>query len=175
MAFNPASMQPDNDRPMLRHTLATLAYRAGKALRDSPPNFATHRIGEATRTPLDIVGHLGDLIEWAESLADGQWSWKAASLADWDGDVARFFAALARLDKRLASSDPLGHPATVIFQGPIADAFTHVGQLAMLRGHAGAALRPESFAKAEITTGRVGPDQSTNRREFDGDASAKKK
>jgi hypothetical protein len=167
-------MQPDTDLPMLRHTLATLAYRAGKSLRNAPPGFATHRIGNATRTPLELVGHLGDLIEWAESMADGQWNWRAASIGDWDGDVARFYAALARLDERLTSPAPLGHPATIIFQGPIADAFTHVGQLAMLRGHAGATVRPESFAKAEITPGRVGLEQSTNRREFDGDASKKK-
>ena len=68
----------------------------------------------------------------------------------------------------------LGHSAMIIFQGPVADAFTHVGQLAMLRGHAGSAVRPESFARAEIARGRVGLDQSTNRREFDGDASKKK-
>ncbi|HUR27610.1 MAG TPA: hypothetical protein VM509_05440 [Planctomycetota bacterium] len=159
---------------MLRHTVATLAYRAGKALRDPPANFANHRIGEATRTPLEIVGHLGDLVEWAGSLAEGQWTWKASSIGEWDGDVARFYAALARLDERLASDAPLGHTAPLIFQGPISDAFTHVGQLAMLRGHAGSALRPESFAKAEIIPGRVGRDQSPNRREFDGDASKKR-
>ena len=88
-------MQPDHDRNMLRHTLATLAYRAGKSLRDPPPGFASHRIGAATRTPLEIVGHLGDLIEWAESLADGQGTWKASSIGDWDGDVARYFSAMA--------------------------------------------------------------------------------
>src|SRR5690349_23426340 len=135
-------MNPDTDRPMLRHAVATLAYRAGKSLRDAPPGFATHRIGDATRTPLEIVGHLGDLIEWAVSLAEGSWTWKAASLGDWDGDVARFYAAMTRLDERLASPAPLGHTAPIIFQGPIADAFTHVGQLAMLRGHMGAAVRP---------------------------------
>jgi hypothetical protein len=166
-------MQSDNDRSLLRHTVATLSYQAGKALRDPPPGFAHHRIGAATRTPLEIVGHLGDLIEWAASLADGQWTWKASSIGEWDGDVVRFYAAMTRLDARLASDAPLGHPAPIIFQGPIADAFTHVGQVAMLRGHAGAAVRPESFAKAEITPGRVGPDQSLNRREFEGDASKK--
>jgi len=156
---------------LLRHTVATLAYRAEKVLRDAPDGFAQHRIGPATRTPLEIVGHLGDLIEWAESLAGGGWQWKAAARGEWDADVARFFDALARLDARLASDAPLGHPAPIVFQGPIADALTHVGQIALLRGHHGVPVRPESFARAEIEPGRVGREQSERRKEFDGDAS----
>lgn len=159
------------DRALLRHALATLAYRAEKVLRDAPADFARHSIGAATRTPLEIVGHLGDLLEWACALADGDRNWKAASLRDWDGDIARFFAALTRLDARLCADAPLGHPAAMIFQAPIADALTHVGQLALLRGHAGHPQRPESYARAEIQIGRVGRDQSDKRFEFDGDAS----
>ena len=128
----------------------------------------------SSRTPLEITGHLGDLLEWAVALAQGEWTWKPASTGAWDGDVERFFAALAKLDTRLAAPEPLGHTERVIFQGPIADALTHVGQLAMLRRLAGSAVRPESFARADITAGRVGRAQSTTRREFDGDASKKR-
>jgi hypothetical protein len=126
------------------------------------------------RSPLEIVGHLGDLIDWADQLAQGQWVWKASRLGEWKGDVDRFFAALARLDARLASDTPLGYPAGVIFQGPIADALTHVGQLAMLRRLTGSPVRPESYGRAQIQAGRVGLEQSQERREFDGDASAPK-
>ncbi len=164
----------DHDARFLRHTLATLAYRAEKVLRDPPPDFAGHRIGQESRTPLEIVGHLGDLLEWAVSLAGGQWTWKASSVGEWNADVERFFWGLAKLDAHLDSGAPLGHPAAQIFQGPIADALTHVGQIAMLRGHAGSPVRPESFARAEITLGRVGREQASSRREFDGDASAKR-
>lgn len=169
-----APTPPADERTLLRHALATLAYRAEKVLRDPPAGFAQHSIGAAQRTPLALVGHLGDLIEWAVALCDGQWTWKAASCGDWERDLARFFAALAQLDARLASAQPLGHPIPLIFQGPIADAFTHVGQLALLRSHMGAAARPESFARAQIELGRVGLDQSRERREFDGDASARR-
>jgi hypothetical protein len=168
-----AADSASDDVRFLRHTLATLAYRAEKVLRDAPQGFAEHRIGSGSRSPLEIVGHLGDLLEWGEALAGGQWTWKAASSGDWNRDVARFFDALARLDAKLAQGE-LGHPATQIFQGPIADALTHVGQIAMLRGHFGAPVRPESFARAEIVAGRVGREQSATRREFDGDASAKR-
>jgi hypothetical protein len=161
------------ERSLLRHALATLAYRAEKVLRDPPAAFSGQRVVAEVRSPLEIVGHLGDLVEWAEQLAQGQWIWKAASVGEWEADVERFYAALARLDARLAADTALGHPASVIFQGPIADALTHVGQLAMLRRLAGSPVRPESYGRAEIRTGRVGREQSTTRREFDGDASGR--
>jgi hypothetical protein len=162
------------ERAMLRHTLATLAYRAEKVLRDIPDGFATLQLAPGVRTPLELVGHLGDLLEWATRTAHGQWVWKPESVGEWNADVDRFYAAIAELDRFLASDAPLGHPAGVIFQGPIADALTHVGQLAMLRRLAGAPVRPESYGRAQITAGRVGRDQSAERREFDGDASARR-
>jgi hypothetical protein len=162
------------ERSLLRHTVATLAYRAEKVLRDPPAAFAGCRAGADTRSALEIVGHLGDLLEWAEQMAQGHWTWKAASIGNWESDVERFFAALARLDARLAGEAPLGHPPGVIFQGPVADALTHVGQLALLRRLAGSPVRPESYGRAEIQPGRVGRDQSSQRREFDGDASVRR-
>ncbi len=172
-------MQPAHDAAaieagFLRHTLATLAYRAEKVLRDPPAELAAHRLGEGSRSALEIVGHMGDLLSWAADMAAGRGTWKAESVGEWQADVARFFNALARLDAHVASGAPLGQPATVIFQAPIADALTHVGQIALLRGHLGARVRPESYARAEIALGRVGPDQSPKRREFDGDASTRR-
>jgi hypothetical protein len=158
---------------LLRHTLATLAYRAEKVLREAPPGYADLRLNERSRSPAELAAHLGDLMEWAESLVAGRWDWKAAGAGSFEGDVARFFAAIERLDDALARGRAPGHPPQVIFQGPIADALTHVGQLALLRGLAGVPVRPESYARARIEPGRVGREQSTERREFDGDASAR--
>lgn len=172
MATSASDIQ--GERAFLRHTIATLAYRAEKALRDAPAGFAEYRLAPDTRTPLELVEHLADLIEWALRTAQGQMIWKAQSVGEWNADVERFYAALSALDDYLASDAPLGHPAGVIFQGPIADALAHVGQLAMLRRVAGAPVRPESYARAQIQSGRVGRDQSMERREFDGDASGRK-
>jgi hypothetical protein len=85
---------------------------------------------------------------------------------EWDLEVARFFAALERLDAYIASEEPLRSSAEQIFQGPIADALTHVGQLAMLRRLVGSPVRGENYAKAAIVAGRVGADQTPPPAEF---------
>jgi hypothetical protein len=120
---------------------------------------------------VQIVAHLGDLMTWAVYMVNGEYRWKAEGGGDWDTEVRRFFDRLAELDRRLVSDASLGHSAEMLIQGPIADALTHVGQLSMLRGVAGAPVRPESYARAEIVAGRVGMEQAPPEREFDGDAS----
>jgi hypothetical protein len=157
----------DATRDFLRHTVATLAYRAGKALRNTPDHAATFRCGETSRTPVEILAHIGDLLDWALALADGEHRWHDATPGAWDDEVRRFFDALARLDARLASERPLGSDAGRLFQGPIADAFTHVGQIAMLRRLAGAPVKGENYFKADIVVGRVGSEQSAPKRELD--------
>jgi hypothetical protein len=157
----------DASRALLRHTVATLAYRGGKAVREAPVTFADFRIGDATRTPAQILAHVGDVLDWAVSLAEGKEKWRNSKPLAWDAEVARFFAALQAFDDRLASQRPLGHPAERLFQGPIADALTHVGQINMLRRLASAPVRGENYNRAEIVAGRIGPQQSAPHFEFD--------
>lgn len=152
---------------MLRHTLATLAYRGGKALRGAPPEFATFRAAEGSRTPGEILAHLGDLLDWALSIADGAQKWQSGPVLSWEEGSARFFAGLAALDARLASDEPLGCTPEKLFQGPIADALTHVGQIAMLRRMAGAPVKGENYFKAAIAAGAVSAEQAAPRLEFD--------
>jgi len=165
------SVVPTTDS-WLRHTLATLAYRAEKALRDAPPQFAEFRASPRSRPALALVAHLGDLLEWGTRMTRGEMRWVPVAQTSWTAATDRFFAALAEFDAALAAppAECLRHE--VIFQGPIADALTHVGQLNMMRGMFGAPVRPESYARAAISSGQVGRDQSGGARvEFDGDAS----
>jgi hypothetical protein len=155
-ADRPEMLTAASDLIPLRHCLATLAYRAAKAVRDAPPGFGDLRLDEPTAmTPARIVAHMGDLMEWALSMAEGRERWHN-SAGDWDGRVERFFAALAAFDAYLASGAPLHAPAERLLQGPIADALTHVGQLATRRRMAGAPVRGENYFVADIAVGRVG-------------------
>lgn len=155
------------ERQLLRHTLATLAYRGGKTLRGAPEGFSGFRASETTRTPGQILAHIGDLLDWALSISKGKQEWRNSQQQSWEMDSQRFFATLAAFDSYLASGEPLGAPAEKLFQGPIADALTHVGQIAILRRMASSPVRAENYFRAEIVAGRVGPDQAAPRREFD--------
>jgi hypothetical protein len=153
-------------RDLLRHALATIAYRGGKAVRGAPNSFATFKVYAASRTPAEILAHVGDLFDWALSLAKGAQAWHDSKPLAWDKETERFFESLGRFDAYLASEAPLGESAERLFQGPIADALNHDGQLTMLRRVEGAPIRGENYHKAEIAVGRVGPDQAAPRREF---------
>jgi hypothetical protein len=156
----------DPKRELLRHTVATLAYRGGKAVRNTPAGFAEFRACESGRTPAQILAHVGDLLDWALSIAQGKQSWKNSAPLPWDKETGRFFATLKGFDDYLASAQPLHVLAEKLFQAPIADALTHVGQLAMLRRMAGGPMNGENYFVADIVSGRVGSDQTAPKQEF---------
>lgn len=153
-------------RGFLRHTLATLAYRGAKAIRGAGSDFAEYGSSETGRTPAKILAHIGDLMEWGLAMADGRREWKDSLPLAWEQECERFFAALKKFDDYLASDKPLEVSSEKLFQGPIADALTHVGQIAMLRRMAGVAIKGENYFVAEVAVGRVGADQAAPRKEF---------
>ena len=157
----------DTKREMLRHTVATLAYRGAKAVRGAPNSFASFHASETTRTPAQILAHVGDLMGWALSIAKGDETWNNSEPLPWDQEVARFHQALESFDNYLASDAELSASCERLFQGPIADALTHVGQLTMLRRIAGGPIKGENYSRAKIQAGRVGAEQATPKREFD--------
>ncbi len=151
----------------LRHAVATLAYRAAKVLRDAPADFSAFQAGPGSRQAGQILAHLCDLLDWALSQAQGQEKWRNSQPRSWVEDAGRFFTALTALDQYLASGAELHAPAEKLFQGAIADALTHTGQIAMLRRLAGAPVRGENYYRAQIEVGRTGPNQPQAVREFD--------
>jgi hypothetical protein len=157
----------DPKRNLLRHTVATLAYRGGKAVRDADDSFASFKASETTRTPAQILAHIGDLFDWALSIAKGNEAWKNSEPLEWREEIGRFHAALKSFDDYLASDAELSASCERLFQGPVADALTHVGQLAMLRRLAGEPMKGENYSRAKIEAGRVGADQEKPKREFD--------
>ena len=157
---------PDTKRSMLRHTVATLAYRGGKAVRGATESFASFKASETTRTPAEILAHIGDLLDWGLSIARDSETWRDSKPLAWNEEVNRFHEALAKFDEYLASENDLNATCERIFQGPIADALTHVGQIAMLRRIAGQPMRGENYSTAKIEAGRVGADQAAAVREF---------
>ena len=155
-----------DSRALLRHTLATVAYRGGKAIRNAGPEFADYGSAETSRTPAKILAHIGDLMDWGLAMAEGRREWHDSSPLAWEKECERFFTALKKFDDYLASGKPLEVSADKLFQAPIADALTHIGQIAMLRRMAGVPMKGENYFVADITVGRVGADQASPRQEF---------
>lgn len=160
------SSTSDPKRELLRHSLATLAYRGGKAVRNASEGFRAFQADGGVRTPGQILTHIGDLMDWGLSMANGKREWHDSKPQAWKEEVERFFASLKKFDDFLASSEPMQAPPEKLFQGPIADALTHVGQIAILRRLAEDPVKGENYYKAEIVVGRVGADQAKPKLEF---------
>lgn len=156
----------DAARQLLRHTIATLAYRASRAVRGAPDGFAEFQASGDVRTPGEILAHMGDLFDWALSSVRGQEQWHGSTPLAWPEEMRRFFAALEAFDAYLASDQPLHASPEKLFQGPVADALTHVGQISILRRLAGAPTGGENFYVAKIAIGVVGTDQPAPVYEF---------
>lgn len=154
----------DPARQLLRHTVATVAYRGSKALRGAPESFAQY--GAPDKSAVKILAHLGDLFDWALNMARGTPAWNDSPPMPWQEEVARFHRTLAAFDDYLASEQPLKSPVERLFQGPVADSLTHVGQLAMMRRLAGCAIKGENYFVADVAAGRVGADQAPPKKEF---------
>jgi len=147
----------DEKRELLRHTLAALAYRTARALEGAPEHFAG--FAGAGRMPVQILAHMGDLLDWSFSVALGKERWHTSLPAVWDQEQERFFQSLGALDAFLASGGEIKAPIERLMQGPIADAFSHVGQLAMLRRLSGSPIHGENYYVADVAAGQVGADQ----------------
>ena len=135
--------------------VATVAYRGGLAVVDAPESFAVFKAHETTRTPGELLAHIGDLLEGSLYLLKGEMVYLTSTPLPWKEEVKRFFTAVQALDAYLASDAPLACPVEKLVQGPIGDALTHVGQIVILRRMSGNPIRSAAYFTAEIVAGEV--------------------
>jgi hypothetical protein len=144
---------------LLRHFLAALAYRTQKALRDAPEGFGDFRVVPNARTPHELVWHMTGVIGYAESLFRGQ-RFQPERLPTLAEEVRRFHATLEALATRIdGGAFPDGAGPERLLQGPLADAMTHAGQLALLRRIQGHPVPPENFLLADVRRENLGVEQ----------------
>jgi hypothetical protein len=96
----------------------------------------------------------------------GQERWHSSEPRAWAEEKQRFLRRSKPLTPFWRPAEPLHASVERLLQGPVADALTHVGQLAMLRRLAGSPTRGENFFAAEIKAGQVGADQPAAARPF---------
>ncbi len=154
----------DERAHMVRHFLASLAYRFHKAVDDAPEGYADLDAGHGIRPPLDIVHHVNGVLGYAKIMLDeGEIDagyWHEVPDLDWHGLVGLVHTTLQEMDDLLAAERRFpAERLERLLQGPLSDSMTHVGQLAMLRRFAGSPIPAENFFEAAIRVGQVGPDQ----------------
>ena|SRR5579862_6194173 len=146
-------------RSMLRHLLAAIAYRAQKALRDAPDVYADFHAGNNVRTPHELVRHITSVLGYARTLFVGG-TWRPKKLPTFREEVVRLHEIIEDLGRLIESGGEPSIRPEQLLQGPLSDAMTHVGQLAMLRRLAGAPVAPENFVFAKVDANNLGPDQA---------------
>jgi hypothetical protein len=158
--------QAEGKNILVRHLLASLVYRTTKIIRDAPENFPETSIGNSVRTPEKILGHINSLIQLSNRFWSSEKPLSMANLRKlsrkkaWDREVDLFYQLVAQFDDTLSNHiSPRKYNPEKILQGPFMDAFTHVGQLALLRRMAGTPVKRESYWMADVRIGQIGPNQ----------------
>lgn len=135
---------------LLRHFLATLAYRLDKVLVNAPENFGNFDAGNGARKPAEILAHMEDVLIWGSGRITGV-PRELHTPGSWDEEIVRFGTIITTFNRALAEwPEPEAQLARKLLQGPLADAMTHVGQLAMLSRLAGNPIAPENFYEAPV-------------------------
>ena len=146
-------------RRLLQHFLAALAYRTQKALRGAPDGFADFRAGTHVRTPHELLWHMTGVIGYARTMLHGG-DYAPPRLPTFREEIERFHETLAALRDDFANEALRARITDAQFlQGPLADAMTHAGQLAMLRRLAGSPVPSEDFIFADVQATNVGARQ----------------
>ena len=150
-----------DERRLLRHFLAALAYRTQKALRDAPVEFAEFNPGNSVRSPRELVRHMTSVLGYARTYFVGG-QYRPAALPSFHEEVVRFHEMVESLASHIDTDDPIADQTTAeaLLQGPLSDAMTHAGQLAMLRRLAASPVAPENFIVADIDGQRLGMNQA---------------
>ena len=148
----------DSKREMLRHFLASLAYRTQKALRGAPSSFGEFRVAPDVRNPRELVKHMTSVLGYARTFFIGG-EYRPASLATLDDEAVRFHAILGSLSEHFSTGDFSNMSPERFLQGPLSDAMSHAGQLAMLRRLFDVPVPPEDFIMADIQADNVSADQ----------------
>ena len=147
------------DQYLLRHCLATIAYRTQKALRGAPDSYSNFRAGVNVRTPHEIVWHMTGVLGYARTFFQPG-IWQPERLGNFIDEVERLHAVMEDLARLVQQGKPRNNiTLEQLLQGPLADAMTHVGQLTMLRRLAGSPVASENFIFAKIDPGNLSADQ----------------
>jgi len=150
----PVNLPPDTTR-ILRHLVATIAYRASRSLRNVPEGFESVRLDDTAMSAGELILHMTNVMAFALATVRQTDRLQHRALA-WPQEVTRFYSLLGELDSKLAAGAVLEEGMDLrLVQGPLADILTHIGQLHAMRRKAGAPVDSASYIKADVRIGRI--------------------
>ena len=135
----------------LRHTLATIYYRFNKSVKYRDEAFGDFSLGNESRTPVEIINHMYDVFRSTISfIQEGKILKEQPEKLDLDGEIARFNASIKNLDELFESQEFSENASNRLFQGPLSDILTHIGQISMLSRMNNHPIEGEDFSSASI-------------------------
>lgn len=140
-------------RTSIRHTLATLGYRTGWALTDIPDNYPDFKPGNEAMSPSEIMLHMADLMQGPNNHFKGK-EYVPIEVEGFENRVKRFFIELEELDKTVANAEIDRDKLLKMFQGPMIDAMTHVGQLMVIHRLCGHPKKAKQYFLKDIQIGK---------------------
>jgi len=149
-----------NGIDLLRHHLATMAFRAQHAISDAPANYPEFEAGQGVLKPVEILNHINlMLVATRQYILRDEPNYPKD--VPWWQAIECFHSALADLDEVLVENETADDVLVRRFyQGPWSDAMTHIGQLIMLRRLAGSPVKRLNYMKSDVRAGHLGPDQT---------------
>ena len=118
------------------------------------------RPAPTTRTPFELVWHMTGVIGYARTFLHGG-DFEPPRLGSFAEEIARFHETLGSLSGDFADPSLTARITDEQFlQGPLADAMTHAGQLAMLRRMHGSPVPSENFIFAKVSDANLSSAQA---------------
>ena len=146
---------------LLRHMLATIAYRFQKTVRNTTEEFGVFRNTRDTRTPIEIINHMYDVLNKTKIFIEKErYDKTSTAQLELRLEIERFHRVLNNLDVVLSEKELDIKFSKRLLQGPLSDVLCHIGQIAMLSGQSGNKIKGEDFFSAKIMTGNTSSEQA---------------
>ncbi len=134
----------------IQHFLKVLSYRFEKAIHNAAESYPKHASGHGIRTPLELLGHMNGVLEFAISSLKNQ-PRRNIPEQSWQEQITLYYEKLKELNQLMQENSFDTDTLERILQGPLADAMTHIGQLAMMRRLANSAIAGENYFAADMS------------------------
>ena len=136
-------------KEIILHLIKTIQFRLDYAVSQADEQYPALSLGHGVRTPMEILHHIQGLMYYAIKICGGGVS-QMPEPTDWFTEMENFKVSIGRLEDHIRNHDIDTAAYMRITQGPLADALTHIGQLATLSRVNGQPLPKLNYSKVDM-------------------------